>query len=196
MTYKELQTALKQFKVEGKTDIKLNSSKEVLEIEYKRVKNSKTYKEVIIERINNKKNEQTVKKSELITESTLLEEKAKERIENGTSFDDMVQTFAEIVELSVSDIRQLCCGQALMINDLKEIAKEKGISLQELKQDIRIAFDLIDIDSFLSEEDTDEIGEAAYLDLFLFEMANITREDAIAEHKLRTNQLVGYQSAD
>jgi hypothetical protein len=37
MIYKELQIALRQFKVEGKTDIKLNSSKEVLEKEFIRV---------------------------------------------------------------------------------------------------------------------------------------------------------------
>jgi cell division septum initiation protein DivIVA len=37
MTYKELQTALRQFKVEGLTDVKLNSSQETLQSEYDQV---------------------------------------------------------------------------------------------------------------------------------------------------------------
>lgn len=37
MTYKELQAKLKELKLQGKTDIKLNSSKEDLEIEYSRL---------------------------------------------------------------------------------------------------------------------------------------------------------------
>lgn len=37
MSYKELQTALKSFKAEGKTDIKLNATKDVLQAEYDRL---------------------------------------------------------------------------------------------------------------------------------------------------------------
>jgi hypothetical protein len=37
MTYKELQTALKSFKAEGRTSIKLNASKDVLKTEYDRL---------------------------------------------------------------------------------------------------------------------------------------------------------------
>jgi hypothetical protein len=39
MTYKELQAFLKSAKLQGSTDIKLNASKELLEIEYDRLKN-------------------------------------------------------------------------------------------------------------------------------------------------------------
>lgn len=53
MNYKELQAVLKAIKLRGLTDIKLNSSKEILQAEYDRTKDLKTLRESLADRVAN-----------------------------------------------------------------------------------------------------------------------------------------------